>query len=64
MKPHFLSFGGSHVLSQYLRKYGPVSLLFVINKIFEKIVNDTLVDHVEKFDLFLISCVASGLLIQ
>ena len=42
----------------------PVSLLFVVKKLFEKLVNDKLVDHLEIFDFFLISSMTSGLLIQ
>ena len=30
----------------------PVSLLFVVRKIFEKLVNDRIVDHLEKCGLF------------
>ena len=32
--------------------YCPVSLLSVVSKVFEKLVNDRIVDHVEKCDLF------------
>ena len=31
------------------KNYHPVSLLFVVNKFFEKLVNNMLVDHFEKF---------------
>ena len=34
------------------KNYRPVSLLSVISKIFEKLVNDVLVDHLEKRGLF------------
>ena len=44
--------------------YRPVSLLFMVNKFFEKLVNNMLVDHLEKFGFFLISSMVSGLLIQ
>ena len=33
----------------------PVSLLSVVSKVFEKPVNNRIVDHLEKCDLFLIS---------
>ena len=32
--------------------YRPVSLLFMVNKFFEKLVNNMLVDHLEKFGFF------------
>ena len=35
-----------------LQHYHPVSLLSVVSKIFEKLVNNKLVDHLEKCDLF------------
>ena len=41
--------------------YYPVSLLFVVNKFFEKLVNNKVVDHLEKFGFFLISSMTSGL---
>ena len=44
--------------------YHPVGLLFVVNKFFEKLVNNKLVDHLDKFGFFLISSMISGLLIQ
>ena len=34
------------------KNYCPVSLLFVVSKVFEKLVNDRIVDHLEKFGLF------------
>ena len=34
------------------KKYHPVSLLFVVSKIFEKLVNNRIVDHLEKCGLF------------
>ena len=46
------------------KNYRPVSPLLVINKFFEKLVNNKLVDHLEKCDFFLISRMVSGLLIQ
>ena len=30
------------------KNYGPVSLLSVVSKVFEKVVNNRLVDHLEK----------------
>ena len=37
------------------KNYRPVSLLSVVSKVFEKLVNFRIVDHLEKCDLFLIS---------
>ena len=34
------------------KNYHPVSLLFVVNKVFEKLVNNRIVDHLEKSGLF------------
>ena len=34
------------------KNYHPVSLLFVVNKVFEKLVNNRIVDHLEKCGLF------------
>ena len=34
------------------KNYGPVSLLSVVSKVFEKLVNNRIVDHLEKCDLF------------
>ena len=34
------------------KHYGPVSLLSVVSTIFEKLVNNRIVDHLEKCDLF------------
>ena len=34
------------------KNYGPVSLLSVVSKVFEKLVNNGIVDHLEKCDLF------------
>ena len=34
------------------KNYHPVSLLFVVSKVFEKLVNNRIVDHLEKADLF------------
>ena len=46
------------------KNYCPVSLLFVVSKVFEKLVNNRIVDHLEKCDLFLISSMVLGLLDQ
>ena len=46
------------------KNYYPVSLLFVVNKFFEKLVNYKVVDHLVKFGFFLISSMTSDLLIQ
>ena len=46
------------------KNYRPVSLLSVVSKVFEKLVNNKIVDHLEKFGLFLISSVVFGLLNQ
>ena len=43
------------------KNYYPVSLLFVVNKFFEKLVNNKVFDHLEKFGFFLISSMTSGL---
>ena len=34
------------------KNYGPVSLLSVVSKVFEKLVNNRIVDHLEKCGLF------------
>ena len=34
------------------KSYRPVSLLSVVSKVFEKLVNNRIVDHIEKCDLF------------
>ena len=34
------------------KNYYPVSLLFVVSKVFKKLVNNMIVDHLEKCDLF------------
>ena len=46
------------------KNYRPVSLLSVVSKVFEKLVNNRIVDHLEKCGLFLISSMVSGLLNQ
>ena len=47
-----------------VKNYRPVSLLPVVSKVFEKLVNNRIVDHLEKYDLFLISSMVLGLLDQ
>ena len=37
------------------KNYDPVSVLFVVSKVLEKLVNNRIVDHLEKCGLFLIS---------
>ena len=34
------------------KNYHPVSLLYVVNKVFEKLLNNRIVDHLEKCGLF------------
>ena len=46
------------------KKYRPVSLLSVVNKVFENLVNNRIVDHLEKGDPFLISSMVLGLFDQ
>ena len=46
------------------KNYHPVSLLSVVSKVFEKLVNNRIVDHLEKCSFFLIFSVALGLLDQ
>ena len=46
------------------KNYHPVSLLSVVSKLFEKLVNNKIVDHLEKCGLFLISSMVLGLLDQ
>ena len=42
-----------NVGEKYLtKKYQPVSLLSVVSKVFEKLVNNWIVDHLEKCGLF------------
>ena len=41
-----------------------VSLLSVVDKVFEKFVNNRLIDHLEKWGLYLISSIVSGLFDQ
>ena len=46
------------------KNYTPVSLLSVVSKVFEKLINNRIVDHLEKCGLFLISSMVLGLLDQ
>ena len=46
------------------KNYHPVSLLSVVSKVFEKLVNNRIVDHLEKSGLFFISSMVLGLLNQ
>ena len=43
------------------KNYCYVSLLSVVSKVFEKLVNNRIVDHLEKCGLFLISSMVLGL---
>ena len=46
------------------KNFRPISLLSVVSKVFEKLVNNRIVDHLEKCGLFLISSMLLGLLNQ
>ena len=46
------------------KNYYLVNLLFVVSKVFEKLENNKIVDHLEKCGLFLISSMVLGLLDQ
>ena len=46
------------------KNYCPVSLLSVVSQVFEKLVNNRIVDHLEKCSFFLISSMVLGLLNQ
>ena len=46
------------------KNYHPVSLLSVVGKVFAKLVNNRIVDHLENCGLFLISSMVLGLLNQ
>ena len=45
------------------KNYHPVNLLYVVRKVFEKLVNNRIVDHLN-VDFFLISSMVLGLLNQ
>ena len=60
MVPVFKNFGERSTAKNYC----PVSLLSVVSKVFKKLVNNRLVVHPEKCDLFLISSMVLGLLDQ
>ena len=60
MVPVFKNVGERSTAKNYLL----VSLLSVVSKVFEKLVNNRIVDHVEKCDFFLISSMVLGLLDQ
>ena len=46
------------------KNYRPVSLLSVVSKLFEKLVNNRIVDHLESCGLFLIFSMVLGVLDQ
>ena len=46
------------------KNYRPVSLLSVVSKVFKKLVNNRIVDHLEKLAFFLVSSIMLGLLDQ
>ena len=46
--PVFKNVGGRSTA----KNYRPVSLLSVVSKVFEKLVNDRIIDHLEKCNLF------------
>ena len=48
--------------SSTAKNYRPVIHLSVVNKVFEKLVNNSIVDHLEKSGLFLVSSMVLGLL--
>ena len=48
MVPIFKNVGESSTAKSYC----PVSLLSVLSKVFEKLVNNMILDHLEKYDLF------------
>ena len=60
MIPVFKNIGESSAA----KNYRPFSLLSVVSKVFEKLVNNRTVDHLEKCGLFLISTMVLGLLDQ
>ena len=60
MVPVFKNFGERSTA----KNYRPVCLLSVVSKVFEKLINNRIVDHLEKYGLFLISSMVLGLLDQ
>ena len=50
MVPVFENVGGRSIA----KSYHPVSLLFVVSKVLEKLVNNQIVDHLQKCGFFLI----------
>ena len=60
MVPVFQNVGGRSTA----KNYRPVSLLSMVSKVFEKPVSNRVVDHLEKYDLFLISIIVLGFLDQ
>ena len=46
------------------KDYGPVRLLSVVSEVFEILLNNNIVDHLERCGLFLISGMVLGLLNQ
>ena len=46
------------------KNHFPVNLLFMVSEVFEKLVNIRIVDHLKKYDLFLIASMVLGLLDQ
>ena len=46
------------------KNYHPITLHSLVSKVFEKLVNNSLVDHLEKCFFFLISCMVLSLLDQ
>ena len=47
-----------------VKNYHPVSLLSAVGKVFEKLVNNRIVDHIKKYGAYLISSMVLGLLNQ
>ena len=60
MVPVFKNIGERSTAKNYL----PVSLLSVVSKVSEKLVNNRIVDHLEKCAFFLICSMVLGLLDQ
>ena len=46
------------------KNYCPISLLSVVNKVFERLVNNGIVDHLGKYGFFFIPSMVLGLLNQ